>query len=55
MYGNIYPTKCMGKTTDTFGRLKLKETKLTFKAKPCAAGKASNIELLMLVWLYGEI
>ena len=40
----------MGKTTDTFGRSKfwMPQNSL-FLAKTCAAGRANNIELSMLV------
>ena len=50
MFGDIYPTKYMGKTTDMFGRLKFQlPQNLPFQAKTCATGRASKIELLMLV------
>ena len=40
----------MGKTTDMFGRLKFRlPQNLPFWTKTCAAGRANNIELLMLV------
>ena len=47
---SVFHMKYMGKTTDTFGRLKfqLPQT-LPFQAKTCIAGRASKIELLMLV------
>ena len=39
----------MGKTTDTFGRLKFwLPVNLPFQAKPYAADRATKIELLML-------
>ena len=49
MFGDIYPAKFMGKTTDTFGRLKFwLSVKLLFQSKTYAASRESNIELLML-------
>ena len=49
-YGNIYSMKYMGKTTDTFLWLKiLLPQTLSLLAKSYAAGRANNIELLMLV------
>ena len=42
--------KYMGKTTDTFGRLKFElPHNLPFQAKTCTVGRASKTELLMLV------
>ena len=50
MYNDIYPIKYMGKTTDMFGRLKFwLPQNPSFQAKTCAAGRANNIDLLMLV------
>ena len=51
MFGDIYPTKCMGRTTDTFEKLKFwLPQNLPFQAKACtAAGRASKIDLLLLV------
>ena len=42
--------KYMGKATDVFGRSKYQLPQNSpFEAKTCAAGRANNIELLMLV------
>ena len=50
MFGDIYPMKYMGKTTDTFGRLKFWfPQNFLFYAKIHAADRASNFDLLMLV------
>ena len=49
MYVNIYPTKCKGITTATFGRLKCPLAQnFLFEVKTYDAGKAST-ELLILV------
>ena len=50
MFGDIYPMKYTGKTTDMFERLKFQlPQNLPFQAKTCTVGRASKIELLMLV------
>ena len=50
VFSDIYPMKHIGKTTDTFGRLKFQlPQNLPFKAKPYAAGREDNIKLLLLV------
>ena len=50
MFGDIYPTKYMGKSTDTFRRMKFWLTQiLPFYAKTYAVSRDSKIELLMLV------
>ena len=50
MYGNVYPTKYMGKTTDTFGRLKFGCHKTyCFKSKVMLQVEQATQELLMLV------
>ena len=47
---NKYPTKYMGKTTDTFWRLKFRlPVNLPFLADTYAASRDSYIELLILV------
>ena len=51
MYGDIYPMKHMGKTTDMFGwwmKFRLPQ-KLLFYAKTYPADRASYMQLLMLV------
>ena len=50
MFGDIYPMSYMGKTTDTFGRLKFRlQVNSPFQAKTYAADRATKTELLMLV------
>ena len=49
MYGDIYPTKYIEKATDTFLGRNFGCHKTQFQAKTCTAGRASNIELSMLV------
>ena len=50
LYGDIYPTRCMEKTTDMFQRLRFwLPQNLPFYVKIYAAGRASKVELLMLV------
>ena len=50
MFGDTYPIKYMGKTTDAFRRLKFWLTvNLSFQVKTYAPDRASKIDLLMLV------
>ena len=51
MYGDIYPTKYIGKTTDKFGRLKfqLPQTHHFNPKLVLQVEQTINIELLMLV------
>ena len=50
MYGDFYLMKYMGRKTDTFGRSKFfAATELTILCQNCAANRANNIQLLMLV------
>ena len=49
MLGDIYSTKYIGKTSNTFGMMKFcLPQKLLFEAKTYAASKESKTELLML-------
>ena len=50
MFGDTYPTKYMGITTDTFRRLKFRLLiNLPFYTKTYNTDRATKIELLMLV------
>ena len=49
MFGDIYPMKSLGRTTDTFGRSKFRlPVNLLFYVKTYAASRESHIELLIL-------
>ena len=53
MFGDIYPTKYVGKTTDTFGRMKFQLPQNSLyrftQVKTYAASREGKIELLILV------
>ena len=56
MFGDIYPTKYIGKTTDIFGRSKFQLQNFCYKPKlTYAVDRASHLELLMLVLGLGNI